>query len=483
MHLGCNLRKAFLDGVRSGQSNDVGNAREYYAVDTFVHEFCKMFGRKGTPEYGSGVLNFPDFLSLMHSNKSSMVEPAYYEACSNVILERQVGNRYFVTAANAGKVFFLKDAAKHFIEYTGKSNGNRLEKEVYRKLQDVDELALLKADALMFYHVYADLVMLAKSSILGKSVVDMSTHYLELQLFLKELSSHPEVAMDRYYHVFKSESRLYSDNIKTNHRLHSKSALLHHNLFQRDNLDDKILEVIAKGATMMEQKLQNYAANQLPGGKYWSPTPKVKAVLSEISPSNDICESILGLNDYLSTAIPNTHQQTRSNLTQIKKNRTITWLEELPQQQQDTVVQLAYSQNAAKRKERIEDKHKRQLLRQEKMIQEHKKKELHKAKTSKELSELSKISLITSSQELYKEVRTIDDQNSSITAKTTAKLKLVRNQISIRKKILLQNISIPFTQCKTKRPIKHIIKDLENFILLQEQTDPSIHTSWKTNKT
>ena len=68
-------------------------------------------------------------------------------------------------------------------------------------------------------------------------------------------------------------------------------------------------------------------------------TPKVKAVLSEISSSNHICESILGLNDYLSTAISNAHQQTRSNLTQIKKNRTITWLEELPQQQQDTVVQ------------------------------------------------------------------------------------------------------------------------------------------------
>ena len=64
-----------------------------------------MFERKGTPEYGSGVLSFPDFLGLMLSNKSSMVEPAYYEACSYVILERQVGNRYFVTAANAGKVF------------------------------------------------------------------------------------------------------------------------------------------------------------------------------------------------------------------------------------------------------------------------------------------------------------------------------------------------------------------------------------------
>ena len=94
------------------------------------------------------------------------------------------------------------------------------------------------------------------------------------------------------------------------------------------------------------------------------------------------------------------------------------------------------------------------------MIQEHEKKELHKAKTSKELSELSKISLITSSQELYKEIRTIDDQHSSITSKTTAKLKLVWNQISIRKKILLQNISSVSNRLSTdvyNRPTRRLL--------------------------
>jgi len=37
----------------------------------------------------------------------------------------------------------------------------------------------LKADAIMFHHFYADLVMLAKSKELGKSVLDMGKHYLE----------------------------------------------------------------------------------------------------------------------------------------------------------------------------------------------------------------------------------------------------------------------------------------------------------------
>ena len=66
----------------------------------------------------------------------------------------------------------------------------------------------------------ADLVMLAKSTELEKSALDMNQHYLELQMFLQELECHPEIIMDRKYGVFKSENRLYGDNKKFNHRLH-----------------------------------------------------------------------------------------------------------------------------------------------------------------------------------------------------------------------------------------------------------------------
>lgn len=37
--------------------------RKYHRVD-MVHEFCKLFGRTGVPEYASGVVSFPDFLEL-----------------------------------------------------------------------------------------------------------------------------------------------------------------------------------------------------------------------------------------------------------------------------------------------------------------------------------------------------------------------------------------------------------------------------------
>ena len=82
-----------------------------------------------------------------------------------------------------------------FLKYTGKENGNKLERSVFQKLQDPLGLVHLKADA-MFHHVYCDLVMLAKSTSLNKNVLDMNKHYLELQTFLSEVERYPEAAVD-----------------------------------------------------------------------------------------------------------------------------------------------------------------------------------------------------------------------------------------------------------------------------------------------
>ena len=89
--------------------------------------------------------------------------------------------------------------------YTGKSDGNKLEQDAYEKVQDPDILSQLKADALMFHHVYSNLVMLAKSNELMKSALDMRCHYLELRMFLERTELNPQIAMDRDLRVFASE--------------------------------------------------------------------------------------------------------------------------------------------------------------------------------------------------------------------------------------------------------------------------------------
>ena len=49
-------------------------------------------------------------------------------------------------------------------------------------LNNVSELAQLKLDGLFFYNIYADSMMLIKSNDLSKNVLNMNTHYLELQI-------------------------------------------------------------------------------------------------------------------------------------------------------------------------------------------------------------------------------------------------------------------------------------------------------------
>lgn len=59
-----NLRKAFLTGLVNDSATE---ADRYHPVDSFVHQFCKLFSRHGAPEYGCGV-HFVDFLSIQASD-------------------------------------------------------------------------------------------------------------------------------------------------------------------------------------------------------------------------------------------------------------------------------------------------------------------------------------------------------------------------------------------------------------------------------
>ena len=102
-------------------------------------------------------------------------------------------------------------------------------------------MSQIKADALMFYHVYADLAMLAKSNELKKSAFDMNQHYLELALFLKNIEQNPSAAMNKNAMAFPSEERLYGNKKQTNHRLHVQCELIEERLFQRDEWDEQLL--------------------------------------------------------------------------------------------------------------------------------------------------------------------------------------------------------------------------------------------------
>ncbi len=166
-------------------------------------------------------------------------------------------------------------------------------------------------------------------------------------MFLQEVQKDPAVVLNKDHRVFLSEPRFHSDDNRINFRIRKKSQCVFDHLFlsnaSNGDTNDEMLDKLSCGAGQMREKLHAYASTQLPGGKYWDPEPNVKKELDKLKPSkfNDLCEAILGLNDYLTTAISNLHQASQSNLVQGNKNKTIHWLEDLPKIQQSEIIDLA----------------------------------------------------------------------------------------------------------------------------------------------
>ena len=160
-------------------------------------------------------------------------------------------------------------------------------------------------------------------------------------MFLKKLENHPELATEKSIKVFASESCLYGEE-SLNHRTHARNAVVKKFLLTLNTTDRELFHpLLIQGAHAMREKLCTYASNQLPGGAYWNPDKDVRSILKTFKPNNDICESIFGLNDWISARIPNLKQSTSSVLVEVSRNHTMSWLDQLPPEKQDEVVSLA----------------------------------------------------------------------------------------------------------------------------------------------
>lgn len=199
--------------------------------------------------------------------------------------------------------------------------------------------------------------------------------------------------------------------------------------------------------------------------------------ICELKPSNDVCESILGLNDYLTTAVPNLHQLARSNLVQVKKNKTLKWLSNLQENNQSAIVNLAVKQRRHVYKEYRNEEKMRAQQRQQKMLQENTKRVAREKKLREEKEKLLQLHLITSSDELKEELDSVDKESLSTARKKKEKIEILKTQIRIRKKVLGQNVSIVFTSNRKQRPLNDIVKELCDLIdstPLPEQCDSLI---------
>ena len=446
-----------------GEKLDRNSSGIYHDIDLFVHEIAKLFGHLGTPENADGA-SFRVFLA-QRATECVGTEKEYYMNTQNVFLERQVGSRYHVTSCNAGRIYFLSKAMIAFLmEQKMIKSLNYLESTCLKKLQDPLLLSNLQLEGLLFDKIYADLMMLVKSTDLRKSALDMNVHYVEVLEFLQNLTTKPSILLDPEILVFKSELRIYSDSMKLNHRLASSYRPVRKELHQVAG--SLLLPMIVAASEAMGLKLQTYKEESLPGGQYFEPNPEVKSVLSELQAHNDKTESVFGANDWLNTVLPNMSQSTRSCMLEFSYNKTMEWLKTQSREQTQTLIALAQErknvvQEQTKREQ--QDLFKKKLVERKKTLEKARKRELL---LQDKIEDLKSEILITSEEELNLRVENISSLSIPPPLKDAEVKKMVQRQVQLRTTMFKQKgLRVNMTERGKPRPLSMILRELKEIIV------------------
>ena len=225
----------------------------------------------------------------------------------------------------------------------------------------------------------------------------------------------------------------------------------------------------------MKDKLTDYKKDQLPEGKYWAPDDNVRQILRELKPHNDICESLLGLNDWLTAPLVNAKQHTKSVLIEGKHNKTMEWLETVDK---DKVIDLAVSERQAvqKRNQEIE------IDVQRKRIQKHKN-DLEKAhqkeiRAKSTMEKLESIPIINSEQELEKTIQDIEEMRLNRKECEAEKLRLIKNLLK-RHALTTKRKVVPFSVNRKPKTFQQLKAE---YIHLFTTFEPDEHPTTKKQK-
>ncbi len=157
-----------------------------------------------------------------------------------------------------------------------------------------------------------------------------------------------------------------------------------------------------QASNYMLDKIRIYKAEQLPGGKLWNPSTDTRKALENIQPTSDLCEGILGLNDWLRKRTPNFSQWTVSGMVEVLKNSTMPWFWKQNRDTKDKIINLAKKRSDQVRREEqtVNELHRRKRKIHVARTAEEEKARVKWRKPIRKEEELSKIELIPSISEL-----------------------------------------------------------------------------------
>ena len=175
-------------------------------------------------------------------------------------------------------------------------------------------------------------------------------------------------------------------------------------------------------------------------------------------------------------------QLTRLNMVQIKNNKTMEWLDNLPNAEQENIMRMAMKSRNEVAKSYKEHKNEVSQKQRDHLVQKHKEIEVAKQKKEKEIEKLSKIHLINSVSELHNVLSSIDENPTLSNSKNkTKKIELLKEQVKYRKQLLKQNIKLVFTINGKQRPLTELVTEVEEII--REYQGQNVNTANTTTGT
>ena len=330
------------------------------------------------------------------------------------------------------------------------------------------DIALLKVDGLFFDKVYADMMVLLKSKKLGKKYLDMNIHLKELLDYLTALSHHPRLCLDPDHQVFTSEAQIYSEDKKLNHRKHVKSTAVRKRLYRHDDFDEQYtFPLVERAAKYMAEKLRLYKADQLPGGRLWFPCDAVKKALAHVEPTNDLCEGILGLNDWLQKVTPNLSQRTVSTMVEVLRNSTLPWFLKQDKDMRDRIINLARKRSRRVRQEDCKLREQRRMKRKRAREVEIEKGKARKLKRMKKQKEIEETEILTTVEEVEEALARASGRTER--QQEASRVEILKKQLQARQPEKRVTVSLKGKKKTSDELLRELVSLLEEAELVQER--------------
>ena len=311
----------FENGILEGRSKyALPSSGESGTVRT-IRTACLAFQKRGNQQAGVSE----DFLAHID------------ELGVPLKLIQMEGNRFNVIFHNGGAVYYHRDHIKGFIE--NKHKQNRLLLAVSEDLQNKVYIAGLRALGIVSKLITGPYFRLVGDK---ESIFYLNPHLHQLQLSLQRFSKDASPLLDK--------ECAFSDHV-----VDVQKDEIYDSLFQLQDeesqvLTQQILELLCLTILIV---LERQCADQLPGGKYASPSEKELLQASSVPTSNIISERDFALFDVLLKQKPGARTSSLEALIMWSNNKPAEWLYSLPEEER-----ASYQKESRKMADKIREKSK-----------------------------------------------------------------------------------------------------------------------------